>query len=271
MKNQIKQIIKKKRYSKKLFLKKKILRTQTVPDILAFGNNKNHHGQFQRILIASPAEMKRSKSDNRVPDISSPCSNSDMPTSECSVPPNSEIVASRILETMNESFLDDYYSSPQFPDIQPQVDEDTQSLATLEKEYAEMASCLNQLKTRAKVLGVEIPKYEPENTLNDKTNLIHSTDLANRLSKMSSLSSLNGQWIFARRLLTAKGGIKLKAPPTIKDLLLQAGKALKIEACKVRDFQTQLEILTLDSRRYPIVFITSKEEEKLYFSELTQL
>jgi len=77
---------------------------------------------------------------------------------------------------------------------------------------------------------------------------------------------LCGQWIVVRRLLTRRGGVKLKAPDTITDLLGVAGKALKIEAFKVRDIETQAEIITLESPSSPIVFITTQEEENLYFS-----
>jgi len=199
---------------------------------------------------------------------------------------NSEKVAEKIIETLEESsFFDNVFteqSEAQVDMLSPvsyygkensgggeEENSKSDQILVEEKEFTDLASYFCELKSKAKELGIwETPLTKiTEKPLNDKTNFLSSRELDFRLSATPTLqSSLCRQWIVVRRLLTRRGGVKLKAPDTIPDLLAIAGKALKIEACKVRDIDDQAEIITLEGPNSPIVFITTQEEENLYFS-----
>eukprot|EP01125_Pyxidicula_operculata_P012209 TRINITY_DN399_c4_g1_i1.p1 TRINITY_DN399_c4_g1~~TRINITY_DN399_c4_g1_i1.p1 ORF type:complete len:723 (+),score=192.47 TRINITY_DN399_c4_g1_i1:36-2204(+) len=93
-------------------------------------------------------------------------------------------------------------------------------------------------------------------------------DISSPRSKSPRKSLLTGSqeadrpWIIIRKLNTKRGGVKIRLPYSIEELIIQGSKLLGIEAIAVRECPTEAEILEISAIPSDgIVYLTTEDDE----------
>jgi hypothetical protein len=76
--------------------------------------------------------------------------------------------------------------------------------------------------------------------------------------------SQSGKWVVLRKLGAQRGGVKVRLPSTLSELIKIGSEQLNIKGVKVREYQTEAAILDIDAIESDIVYLTTAEEEKMF-------
>jgi hypothetical protein len=87
---------------------------------------------------------------------------------------------------------------------------------------------------------------------------------ANRPIQSPSKLHESGKWVVLRKLGAQRGGVKVRLPSTLSELIKIGSEQLNIKGVKVREYQTEAAILDIDAIESDIVYLTTAEEEKMF-------
>jgi len=73
-----------------------------------------------------------------------------------------------------------------------------------------------------------------------------------------------GKWVVLRKLGAQRGGVKVRLPSTLSELIKIGSEQLNIVGVKVREYQTEAAIIDIDAIESDILYLTTAEEEKMF-------
>jgi len=90
------------------------------------------------------------------------------------------------------------------------------------------------------------------------------SDSINSSAASPSVSPQKARWVILRKLGAKRGGVKVKLPPTLAELVQIGSELLQIPGVRIREYPTEAAILDISSVESDILYLTTAEEETLF-------
>jgi len=104
-----------------------------------------------------------------------------------------------------------------------------------------------------------LDRFEVEEIKNQIMSLQNTRD-----ESTQSKESEQNQWIVLRRLGALRGGVKIRLPSTIEELVNIGSDQLQIKGIKVREYLSEAAITDISAIESDILYLTTEEEERLF-------